>query len=343
MMQQHLLAWYDDNQRHLPWRAAPGQLPNPYHVLLSEFMLQQTTVATVIKYFQDFTSRWPTILDLATATQAEVYHLWQGLGYYSRANNLWLTAIKIADDHQGIIPCDPNVLQHLPGVGPYTAAAIAAIAYDQQILPVDGNIIRVFSRFLGLDTPLPRLQNEVRQLITDYVLPRRNGDLAQALMDLGATICTPKKPLCQNCPLQKECVSYRQQNAEARPFKAQKPQKPSRYGIIFWYQNDQGEVWVRQRPAKGLLANLMEFPGTDWPETPHDIETALEQAPKSDLPWQQLPAKVKHTFTHFHLELSVFIGRGSATAGDYPIAIDKLDTIALPTLMRKVIKVATSP
>lgn len=332
-----LLKWYDIEQRHLPWRALPGAKPNPYHVLLSEFMLQQTTVATVINYFHRFIERWPTIGDLAAATQSEVYYQWQGLGYYSRANNLWRCAQVIEAEYGGRIPNDPKELLQLPGVGPYTAAAIASIAFDYPIVPVDGNIIRVLSRFLNIETPLPGLQHQIRQIVTQYSLTERSGDFAQALMDLGATVCTPRKVNCLQCPLQHGCQSLTQGVVEMRPVKAVGAIRPTRYGYVFWYTNEAGAVWVRQRPPKGLLANLMEIPGSDWLPSPAEVNEVIASLPSSHNGWKLLPIPVKHTFTHFHLQLQILVGQGDHTLGDKVSACDKLKDLAFPTLMRKVI------
>lgn len=330
-----LLNWYDREHRQLPWRASPGKAPNPYHVLLSEIMLQQTTVITVIGYFERFIEKWPTLADFAAASLDEIYHAWQGLGYYSRAKNLHKCAEEIQANHKGIIPSDPKILQSLAGIGPYTAAAIAAIAYDYPIIPVDGNIVRVFSRLLDLQTPLPPLQKEVRTIVEDYVPLNRSGDFAQALMDLGATICKPQKPNCEKCPLNSSCKVAFLEQASTLPRKKPKPLKPTLYGVVFWYETPSGKVWLRRRPDKGLLANLMEFPGLEWRREPYKTEEIESQKLQSSK-WDILPKIVKHTFTHFHLELTVVKTIGSEIAGEVCVSPENLSNYALPTLMKKV-------
>jgi A/G-specific adenine glycosylase len=337
MLHTPLLEWYDTNHRQLPWRANPGQLPNPYHVLLSEVMLQQTTVGTVVDFFLRFIHLWPTLQDLAAASLEEVYHAWQGLGYYSRAKNLHACVRQIVDLYQGEIPSTLKELLALPGIGPYTAAAIGAIAYELPVVPVDGNIVRVFSRVLGLETPLPALKNEIFERVKDHVPPERRGDFAQALMDLGATVCKPRSPLCQNCPLQHLCQAHAQNLIHRIPMKGEKPLKPRRYGFVYWYESPQGKVAIRRRPPKGLLANLMEVPGTEWNETSMDLEEALRQAPPSEVPWVLLPTKVRHTFTHFHLDLQILKGTGEELFGDFACPFEELSQHAFSTLMRKVI------
>ncbi|WP_032113051.1 A/G-specific adenine glycosylase [Candidatus Paracaedibacter symbiosus] len=334
-LDESLLAWYDATHRHLPWRANPGKAPNPYHVLLSEIMLQQTTVATVIDYFHHFINRWPTLTDFAAATKDEVYHGWQGLGYYSRARNLHQCIQKIVAHHQGQVPQDLETLLLLPGIGPYTAAAISAIAYNGPVVPVDGNIIRVFSRLLHLETELPQLQQEIREVVKDYVPPARSGDFAQGLMDLGATICKPQKPLCQECPIQQHCRVAGLQIAGLLPRKKVKAARPVLHGITFWYEDNEGRIWLRRRPEKGLLANLMEFPGTPWRPEPYEafIDVPLHLTTTQ---WTVLPKQIIHTFTHFQLRLTVVKATGEDQLGDIQVMPQDFKNYALPTLMKKV-------
>lgn len=333
---QSLLDWYDHAHRHLPWRANPGQVPNPYYVLLSEIMLQQTTVATVTDYFRYFIDKWPTIDDFAAATQDEIYHAWQGLGYYSRARHLHKCTQIIVREHQSRVPQDLVQLLALPGIGPYTAAAIASIAYEQPVVPVDGNIARVFSRVLCLERELPQLLDDVRLKVKDYVPATRRGDFAQALMDLGATICKPSKPLCDHCPIQSHCLVAGTEKAASLPRKKVKVQRPVRYGITYWYLGEQNRVWLRRRPEKGLLANLMEFPGTAWHDHPYEVaQTVSEQLPLAS--WIVLPKEVIHTFTHFQLRLTVVKAIGPDQLGDMLVDPKNLGDYALPTLMRKVV------
>jgi A/G-specific adenine glycosylase len=332
---QSLLDWYDRFHRHLPWRANPGKMPNPYYVLLSEIMLQQTTVATVIDYFRYFIEKWPTIESFASATQDEIYHAWQGLGYYSRARNLHKCTQIIVNEYQGRVPQELSQLLALPGIGPYTAAAIASIAYDQPAVPVDGNIVRVFSRVLCLEKELPQLLDDVRLKVKDYVPDSRRGDFAQALMDLGATICKPNKPLCHDCPIQSYCLVANTEKATTLPRKKAKIPRPVRYGITYWYMDEQNHVWLRRRPEKGLLGNLMEFPGTAWQDHPYEVaQTTSEQLPLAN--WVILPHEVIHTFTHFQLRLTIVKAIGLDQPGDLSVDPKNLDDYALPTLMRKV-------
>lgn len=336
LFEQSLLNWYDTSHRHLPWRANPGEAPNPYHVLLSEIMLQQTTVATVIDYFNRFIQTWPTLHDFAAATQDSIYHAWQGLGYYSRARNLHQCTKNLVTAYQGKIPQDPETLLSLPGIGPYTAAAIAAIAYNYPIIPVDGNIVRVFSRVLHLTTELPQLQQEVRDIVKGFIPQNRSGDFAQALMDLGATICKPQNPLCSQCPIQSYCQVAGTQTAKSLPRKRAKVARPVLYGVTFWHTNPEGHVWLRRRPEKGLLANLMEFPGSDWCHHPHDVETTIHSYIPS-CQWQVLPNQVVHTFTHFQLRLTVVKATGHDAWNDgVLVPVTELSHHALPTLMKKV-------
>lgn len=347
MIENPILKWYDSHQRHLPWRALPGNTPNPYYVLLSEVMLQQTTVITVKDYFYHFINRWPTLKDLAQAPLEDVYHAWQGLGYYSRAKNLLKCAQEIQERFDGIIPNTEEELLTLPGIGPYTASAIAAIAFEQPTVPVDGNIIRVFSRLYSLTTPLPALKIEVFKLVKNYVPSQRRGDFAQSLMDLGATICKPKNPTCSICPVSSFCQAFQQSNAwqstfrpDDLPFREPKKPKPRKYGVIFWYESLDHHIWIRKRPSTGLLANLMEIPGTSWDETKPNLKDALMHAPQSESPWELLEPCVQHTFTHFHLTLHIYKGKGHEVAGDLKCLPSHLKNYAFPTLMKKVIKIA---
>lgn len=349
MIENPILKWYDVNQRHLPWRALPGKIPNPYHVLLSEVMLQQTTVITVKDYFNRFIDRWPTLADLAKAPLEDVYHAWQGLGYYSRAKNLLKCAQEIQDYFDGCIPSTEEKLLTLSGVGPYTAAAIAAIAFDQPTVPVDGNIIRVFSRLYALMIPLPALKMEVFNLVKNHVPSQRPGDFAQSLMDLGATVCKPKNPHCSLCPVRSFCQAYQRGlslsttfRPDDLPFREPKKVKPKKHGVIFWYESPDNQVWIRKRPPTGLLANLMEIPGTSWEESIFDLDDILKEAPFSQTSWELLESSVQHTFTHFHLTLRVLKGKGNHKAGDFTCYPSEFGKYAFPTLMKKVIKVVLS-
>ena len=330
-----LLRWYDRHRRRLPWRAEPGERADPYRVWLSEIMLQQTTVATVGGYFDRFVARWPTVSDLAAAEIDEVLHAWQGLGYYARARNLHKCAQAVAGDHGGRFPETEEELRTLPGIGPYTAAAIAAIAFDAPATPVDGNIERVTARLFRIASPLPAGKADIAAAARTLTPRKRPGDFAQAMMDLGAMVCTPKAPKCALCPWADVCLAQAAGDAEDYPRRAPKKAKPTRYGTVFWIEDEKGRVLLRRRPDKGLLGGLMEFPSTDWRETPWGIGAALMQAPM-DAVWLEA-GEVRHTFTHFHLRLAVLRGRRMGGEGTWVHPRD-FHAQALPTLMKKVAK-----
>jgi A/G-specific adenine glycosylase len=299
-----LLAWYDRERRELPWRYAPGVKADPYRVWLSEIMLQQTTVKVVIPYFERFIARWPTVAALAAASEDEVLEYWAGLGYYSRARNLHACARVVAALPGAKFPRTEADLLTLPGIGPYTAAAIASIAFGQLASPVDGNIERVVSRLFAVETPMPAAKAEIRVLAATLTPARRPGDFAQAMMDLGATICTPKRPSCLMCPLNRLCKASAMGMPEDLPRRATKTERPVRYGIAFLALREDGRVLLRRRTERGLLARMMEVPSTDWADDDPDIQAALQSAPiRAD--WWQVPGTLVHTFTHFKLELVV--------------------------------------
>lgn len=335
---QALLEWYDRHRRDLPWRAAPGSVPDPYRVWLSEIMLQQTTVATVKSYFLAFLSRWPTVNDLASAPLDDVLHAWAGLGYYARARNLHKCAKVIAGNFDGAFPDSEDALRALPGVGDYTAAAVAAIAFNRPAAAVDGNVIRVISRLHALEEPLPGVRKAVAKKTQALVPTDRPGDFAQALMDLGATVCRPRKSECGACPWETVCEAGRSGRVAMFPVRAPKKEKPTRRGVAFWLVSDDGQVLLERRAERGLLGGMMGVPTTSWTEAPWSDAEALAAAPgRTD--WTVLPGLVRHTFTHFHLELSVWTGRGPADRNDATwTSPDSLNDFALPTLMRKVIR-----
>ncbi|MCH2393268.1 A/G-specific adenine glycosylase [Oceanibaculum sp.] len=331
-----LLDWYDRHRRRLPWRAEPGERADPYHVWLSEIMLQQTTVATVGPYFRRFLELWPTVEDLAAADLDAVLHAWQGLGYYARARNLHKCAQAVAGRHGGVFPDTEAELLTLPGIGAYTAAAIAAIAFDRKATPADGNFERVFARLHAVETPLPDAKPILRGLAAALTPDRRPGDHAQAVMDLGATICTPRSPKCMACPWHEPCDARQLGIAADLPRKSPKKQKPTRRGIAFWAVTPGGSVLLRRRPESGLLGGMMEVPSTDWTEA--DIALAEADAPVKG-EWRLLPGLVRHTFTHFHLELAVAaasVAEQKVTDGAW-VPLDRLGEHALPTVMKKVV------
>lgn len=337
-----LLDWYDRHRRDLPWRAAPGEFIDPYRVWLSEIMLQQTTVATVSGYFDRFVARWPTIMDLAAAELDDVLHAWQGLGYYARARNLHKCAQAVARDHGGAFPGYEEGLRTLPGIGAYTAAAVAAIAFGQATTPVDGNIERVTARLFRIAEALPKGKAEIA-LRARTLTPRdRPGDFAQAMMDLGATVCTPKAPKCGDCPWSDACQAHIAGDAETYPRRGPKKAKPTRYGVAFWLTDSKGRVLLRRRPEKGLLGGMVEFPSTDWRETPWTDGDMIPHAPIDGVSWMASPGEVRHTFTHFHLVLALWtatVVEANANLGMWTHP-DEFETLALPTLMKKVVKLA---
>ncbi len=338
-----LLRWYDRHARRLPWRALPGETPDPYRVWLSEIMLQQTTVVTVAPYFQAFIERWPTVGALAAAPLEDVLTAWAGLGYYARARNLHACARQVTGDLGGRFPDDEAGLRALPGIGPYTAAAVAAIAFGRKATPLDGNIERVTARLFDVETPLPQAKPELRGLAERLTPERRAGDHAQALMDLGATVCLPRGPKCLLCPLQAACAGYAAGRAEELPRRAPKAARPTRHAVAFWVVDETGAVLLRRRPPKGLLGGMMELPSTEWRAVPWSEGEAVVQAPLA-AEWQALPGRVRHTFTHFHFEIEVWAGRsdgggpGDAGATARWVRLDDLGGEALPSVMRKIVR-----
>lgn len=301
-----LLDWYDRERRDLPWRYPPGKKADAYRVWLSEIMLQQTVVKTVIPYYQNFLERWPTVAALAAADLDDVLVAWAGLGYYSRARNLHKCAQAVVAGHGAKFPKDEATLLSLPGIGPYTAAAIAAIAYGAKVTPVDGNVERVVSRLFALETPLPAAKPEIRRLAATMTPDARSGDFAQAMMDLGATVCTPKRPSCLMCPLQRGCNASALGIEANLPRKAAKAARPERFGHAFVALREDGQVLLRQRPDSGLLARMIEVPSTDWIDDLPALKDAMRAAPvRGD--WWQVPGLVTHVFTHFKLELVVHL------------------------------------
>jgi A/G-specific adenine glycosylase len=340
-----LLAWYDRHHRDLPWRVSPpmaarGVRADPYHVWLSEVMLQQTTVQAVKPYFASFLSRWPTVGALAEAPSEDVMAAWAGLGYYARARNLKKCAEAVARDHGGIFPDTEEGLKSLPGIGDYTAAAVAAIAFNRQAAVMDGNVERVISRLYAVATPLPASKPLMRQKVALLTPADRPGDFAQAMMDLGATICTPKRPACSLCPFRGSCEALRLHDPEQFPVKAAKKEKPVRRGAAFVAVNADGEVLLRRRIASGLLGGMTEVPTTAWTAR-HDGETSADAAP-FPAEWEAA-GTVIHVFTHFELRLSIYrtaIGKRAATDDGWWEPVTNLEAQALPTIMKKAIAAA---
>lgn len=333
-----LLAWYDRHRRILPWRASPGERADPYHVWLSEIMLQQTTVVTVGPYFRDFLARWPRLQDLAAAPLDDVLTAWAGLGYYARARNLKKCAEVVAADHGGRFPDTEAGLLALPGIGPYTAAAIAAIAFDRPATILDGNVERVMARLYRVQNPLPKAKEELRALASRHTPAERPGDYAQAIMDLGATICTPTKPKCILCPLGADCAALKAGDAETYPRKAPKALRPQRFGLCFAMIDRQGRIALERRPEKGLLGGMMQVPTSDWRNSPF---ADGDMAPPVTAKWRRLDGQVTHVFTHFALSLTVYVAKGVRTDPGYRwVGADELGLVALPSVMQKVVEKA---
>lgn len=327
-----LLVWYDLHARTLPWRVPPGaaERPDPYRVWLSEVMLQQTTVPAVKAYFERFTTLWPGVGDLAAADDDAVMAEWAGLGYYARARNLLKCAREVAAGG-GTFPDSEDGLRKLPGIGPYTAAAIAAIAFDRPATVVDGNVERVMARLHDIHTPLPAAKPELTALAAVLTPDRRPGDYAQAVMDLGATICTPRSPACGICPWRDPCKARDHGTAADLPKKTRKPPKPTRHGIAWVARRPNGELLLERRPPKGLLGGTLAFPTSGW-----DGDTP----PPMQADWRETNGQVRHTFTHFHLILDIH--QAEVSTGDQPErgSFQLVDPDSLPTLMRKVLKLA---
>ncbi|HEY1454766.1 MAG TPA: A/G-specific adenine glycosylase [Roseiarcus sp.] len=331
------LRWWDRNRRTLPWRAAPGETADPYRVWLSEVLLQQTTAQAATPYYQAFIAKWPRVEDLAAAPIEAVVGAFAGLGYYSRARNLHACAMEIAR-RGGRFPTGEAELRALPGVGAYTAAAIAAIAFGRQTAPVDGNIARVLARLIALDEPLARARGEIEAVARMLAPGRRAGDFAQALMDIGATICRPRNPDCSSCPLARDCAAFRTGKPEAYPRRAGARMKPRREGAVFFARRADGAFLARRRPAHGLLASTVELPGTPWTsEGPRGELASLGPVIAS---WRRLPGSVEQAFTHFALTLTVYAGAfdGGAPDGHFWVTPEALAEAGFSSAMRKAVE-----
>jgi A/G-specific adenine glycosylase len=330
-LSHQLLDWYDRHARVMPWRVPPadraaGIRPDPYRVWLSEVMLQQTTVAAVKDYFHRFTTRWPTVAALAAAEDAAVMGEWAGLGYYARARNLLKCARAVVAEHGGRFPETREALLTLPGIGPYTASAIAAIAFDEPATVVDGNVERVMSRLFHVETPLPAAKAELTALAERLTPAERAGDYAQAVMDLGATICTPRSPACGICPWVHACAARGAGVQAGLPRKSPKADTPLRRGTV-WLGHRDGAILLERRPERGLLGGMLGLPGDGW-------DGAGGPAP-AEAEWQEV-GEVRHTFTHFHLILRVMVAEvsGPITRGEW-LARAAFRPADLPTVMRK--------
>jgi len=337
-----LLKWYDVHAREMPWRVPPhehaqGVRADPYHVWLSEVMLQQTQVTTVKDYFLKFIKTWPTVFDLAKSNQEDVLKSWAGLGYYSRARNLKKCADVVVAEYQGKFPETFEGLKALPGIGDYTASAIASIAFDEPVAVLDGNVERVMARHKCIKTTFPEAKAETKAMLAQILDTTRPGEFAQATMDLGATLCTPKRPACSLCPVNHDCIGFKNGNAELFPYKKPKAIKPTRTGAAFVIQNENGEIFLCKRPDSGLLAGMTQVPTNDWNSNQDGTSDTTNAPIKGD--WTNAGI-ARHTFTHFHLELNVWY---ISDINEVPLEgwwcqSEQLSDEALPTLMRKVIK-----
>ncbi len=338
-----LLDWYDGNARSMPWRVSPqgrgsGIIPNPYHVWMSEIMLQQTTVAAVRDYFVKFLGRWPTVFDLAKAKDEDVMAAWAGLGYYARARNLLKCAKVVANDLGGVFPSDETALQKLPGIGPYTSAAIASIAFDRLATVLDGNVERVMARYHLIKEPLPASKEILRGLAKQMLPHERFGDYSQAIMDLGATICTPRNPSCDICPWAKTCKARALGVASELPKKRPKIKIPTRYGTCFVVMRKDGAVLLERRSENGLLGGMLGWPGDEW------LADKVEVMPPFAANWCMAPEEARHTFTHFHLKLRVqytVVSNDFISVSGHFKEANAFDVNELPTVMRKVWKLVS--
>ena len=344
-----LLAWYRREGRALPWRAPPGTLQDPYKVWLSEVMLQQTTVKTVTPRFIDFIRRWADVDALGSAGLGDVLAAWAGHGYYARARNLHACARVVSKTHGGRFPDTEEGLRELPGIGAYTSAAIAAIAFGKRASPVDGNIERVLARLFAIETPLPAAKPQTKALAERLTPAKHAGDFAQAMMDLGAMVCTPHRPACGLCPVRPSCRGFAAGFAEQLPYKAVKAERPTRRGTAFVAVREDGAVLLRERPPKGLLGGMLETPSTAWEEGPQ--RDSAEAAAPLKARWSCVSGIVTHTFTHFRLELTVYRAEVGRTAEPKPAADPArcrwvghrdLPESALPSVMRKVLAHASA-
>ena len=314
---ERLLHHYDLHQRPLPWRAAPGEVPDPYRVWLSEVMLQQTTVATVIPRFRRFIERWPTIAALAAAPPEDVLSEWAGLGYYARARNLIACSREVAA--RGGFPTSEAELRALPGLGAYTAAAIAAIAFGEAATVIDTNVERVIARLRAIERPIAYARSEIRAAATALTPARRPGDYAQAMMDLGATICRPRRPACLACPLAEDCHAFASGTPEHFPAPKAKRVRPHRHGIAYWIERDEA-VWLVRRPTSGLLGAMAALPGPEWGAAP---------------PTEPVIATVRHGFTHFTLDLHLIAAPAPPPGEGWWQPLSGLSAAGLPTLYRR--------
>jgi A/G-specific adenine glycosylase len=336
---QKLLAWYDVHARVLPWRAKRGERAEPYRVWLSEIMLQQTTVQAVAAYYRKFVERWPKVEDLAAAPLDDVLAAWAGLGYYARARNLHKTAQTVAGEHGGKFPFTHEGLRALPGIGEYTAGAIASIAFDLPYAAMDANAERVVARLFAVTEPLAKVKTRLRGLGQSLVPEKRAGDFAQAMMDLGSAICTPKRPACMSCPLFEDCAARKLGIQDTLPVKGEKAARPLRRGAAFVARDKAGAVLLVKRPTEGLLGGMLQPPLGPWTDDFPSRAEAMKQAPFS-AEWKKRVGVVRHGFTHFELEIEMYVVEVSKRPKFEGTWVNDLANAALPTVMRKIIEAA---
>ena len=342
-----LLAWYDRHGRALPWRVGPGERADAYRVWISEIMLQQTTVATVAPYYAEFLRRWPGVHDLAAAPIDDVLHAWQGLGYYARARNLHRCAGVVSRELAGQFPDTEDALRRLPGIGPYTAAAIAAIVFDRPAAVVDGNVERVVVRLLAETTAQARVKPRLRETVAGLTPSRRPGDFAQAMMDLGALVCVPRTPDCRSCPVRSFCRAAETGIAATLPRREEKAARPRRRSVAFFITRPDGAFLLRRRAESGLLGGMMEIPSTPWIEAAEGAGTGWRACAPARARWRHTGKRIGHTFTHFHLEIEIVAGsvtaataRRLADQGGVWCRPGEVGRHALPTVMKKIIRAA---
>lgn len=334
VLRRALLAWYDASRRHLPWRALPGERPDPWAVLVSEVMLQQTTVATVSGRFAPFLARFPDLPALAAAPLDDVLHAWQGLGYYRRARALHACAVAVVERHGGRLPGNAAELRALPGIGAYTAAAVAAIAFGEPEVPVDANVERVLSRLIGLEEELPRGRRALERAAAALASRERSPDFAQAVMELGALVCSPRAPRCMLCPWQGHCVAAASGLEEELPRRKARAERPTREAVAFLLRREDGAVLFRRRPEQGLLGGMIELPSSPWGEAP----SSLAEAAPVEAPWRLLPGRVRHVFTHFALVLRLAEARTASPPPGIWVPPAEFASLALPTLTKKLLR-----
>ena len=340
VFRRKILDWYSVHRRVLPWRPLPGEVRDPYRVWLSEIMLQQTTVPAVIPYFLKFTERWPDVHALAQVDNDEVMSNWAGLGYYARARNLHKCAKIISRDYGGVFPSDQAALKKLPGIGDYTSAAIASIAFNQPATVVDGNVERVMARYHACDIPLPAAKKTLKDYATLYSVGFDNnpGDYAQGLMDLGATICTPKSPVCSLCPLNDGCLGYAGGDLARLPLRMPKQNQPKRHGYVYWVTNKNGDVLLHKRPDKGLLGGMYGLPTSDWP----DVECVPEHLDILEA-HKAYGEHITHVFTHFYLKLDLCVASvldAACVSKSYEwFDFKDLENLGMPTVFQKAVRI----